>query len=261
MASSDTELYPSAVSRHSRDSSANRIAGNSLRDEWISGLTGAFLAAFMWGHLVAESSILFGKKTYDAVAHFLEVTLPLAQPLIFIISITFFVHFIWASRKIPGKLRERKRMMELGLNIKGARKKWRQKPNSPQLRSHFETSLWIWQVRTGMIVLATGSFHLFLVAWNLFTDMGIIGQAPGFNAEITSGRVGSGLWILYAVLMASVVAHMAIGVYRLLVKWFADTWFNRKYSKMVFYFLFWFYIILGSATVLGLAGPLEGVLK
>lgn len=261
MASSDTDLYPSAVSRHSRDSRANRIAEHALRDEWISGLTGAFLAVFIWGHLIAESSILFGRKAYDIVAHFLEVTLPLAQPLIFIVTIVFFIHFIWASRKIPGKLRERKRMLELGLNIKGAKKKWRQDPGSPQLRSHFETSLWIWQVRTGMIVLATGAFHLFLVAWNLFSDMGIVGQEPGFTSAVSTSRVESGLWILYAVLMIAVVAHMAIGVYRLLVKWFADTWFNRGFAKVVFYFLFWFYAVLGSATVLGLAGPLEGVLK
>ena len=261
MASPDTELYPSAVSKHSRDSKANKLAERSLRDEWISGLTGAILAAFIWGHLVAESSILLGRDAYDTVAHFLEVTLPLAQPLIFIITFVFFVHFVWASRKIPGKLRQRKRMLELGLNIKGAKKKWKQNPESPQLRSHFETSLWIWQVRTGMIVLATGAFHLFLVAWNLFSDMGIDGQAPGFTSDVSTGRVSSGLWILYAVLMSSTVAHMAIGVYRLLVKWFADTWFKRKYAKMVFYFLFWFFIILGSATVLGLAGPLEGVLQ
>ena len=112
-----------------------------------------------------------------------------------------------------------------------------------------------------MIVLVTGAFHLILVAWNIFTNMGVEGQAAGLSAEVATARVESGLWILYAVLMFAVVAHMAIGVYRLLVKWLADTWFVRKYSRLIFYFLFWFYIVLGIATMLGLAGPWEGILS
>ena len=110
------------------------------------------------------------------------------------------------------------------------------------------------------IVLATGAFHLILVAWNIFTDMGVEGQHPGISVDVATARVESGLWILYLILMFAVVAHMAIGVYRLLVKWFADTWFVRKYAKIVFYFLFWFFTILGIATAIGLAGPWEGVL-
>ena len=169
---------------------------------------------------------------------------------------------MWASRKIPAKLEDRKRMMELGKKIKGSKKLWNQDKNlETSLAGHFETSLWIWQVRTGMIVLAAGAFHLILVTWNIFTNMGVADQLPGLSVEVATSRVESGLWILYAILMFAVVAHMAIGVYRLLVKWFADTWFVRKYSRVVFYFLFWFYIILGIAATIGLAGPWEGILS
>ena len=256
----DTELYPKAESRHGQKSGAFKTARRALRDERISGATGAFLAMFIWGHLLAESSIIFGREAYDVVANFMEHTIPLAQPVVFLVSIAFFVHFIWASRKIPGKLRERKIMLELGKKLKGSRKTWNQDPNSDiKLRKHFETSLWIWQVRTGMIVLATGSFHLILIAWNLFSDMGYVGQPPGFTADLTVSRMSSGLWILYAVLMSSVVAHMAIGVYRLLVKWLADTWFVRQYSKAFFYLLFSFYIVLGTLTILAGTGVWEGV--
>jgi len=258
----NTELYPEAESRHGCNSEAYKKAKKAIRNEWISGLTGAFLALFIWGHLVIESTILFGKNVYDAVAHFMEHTVPMAQPLIFIITFVFFVHFVWASRKIPGKLHERKRMMELGLKLKKSKKQWNQDPKSDiKLRNHFETSLWIWQVRTGMIVLATGAFHLFLVMWNIFTDMGVKGQEIGLTAEVATNRVESGLWILYAILMLAVVAHMAIGVYRLIVKWLADTWFVRNYAKAFFYLLFWFYVILGAAAVIGLAGPWEGALS
>ncbi len=258
----NTELYPKAESRHSRSSDASKKAKKAIRNEWISGLTGAFLALFILGHLIFESTILFGKDLYDLVAGFMEHTVPIAQPLVFIVTAAFFIHFVWASRKIPGKLHERKRMMELGVRLKKSKKAWNQEPSSDiKHRNHFETSLWIWQVRTGMIVLATGAFHLVLVAWNIFTDMGIKGQALGLTADVATSRVQSGLWILYLILMFSVVAHMAIGVYRLLVKWLADTWFARKYAKAIFYLLFWFYVILGFATVIALAGPWEGVLS
>jgi fumarate reductase subunit C len=256
----DTELYPKAETRHSKTSGAFKNAKKALRDERISGFTGAFLAMFIWGHLLAESSIIFGNDVYNIVANFMEVTIPLAQPVIFIVTIAFFVHFIWASRKIPGKLRERKRMLELGQKLKKSKAGWQQDPKSDiKLRNHFETSLWITQVRTGMIVLAAGSFHLVLVTWNLFSDMGYLGQAHGFNAERTVARMSSGLWILYAILMASVVAHMAIGVYRLLVKWLADTWFVRNYAKAFFYLLFTFYIVLGTITIATASGALEGL--
>ena len=258
----DTELYPKAESRHSQKSGAYKRARRALWDERVSGLTGAFLALFILGHLILESSILVSADLYEKVANFMEHTIPLAQPLIFIVTIAFFVHFIWAGRKIPGKLRDRKKMMELGKKLKASPKGWQQDPHSDiRLRRHFETTLWIWQVRTAMIVLAAGAFHLFLIMWNIFTDMGIAGQPVGLSVEVATSRVESGLWILYAVLMFSVVAHMAIGVYRLIVKWFADTWFVRKYAKLLFYFLFWFYTILGTATVIAMAGPLEGILS
>jgi len=258
----DTELYPKAETRHSQKSSAFKKAKRALLDERVSGLTGAFLAFFILGHLVLESSILVSTDLYEKVAYFMEHTVPMAQPLIFIVTIVFFVHFVWAGRKIPGKLRDRKKMLELGEKLKNSSKGWRQDPHSDiKLRAHFETSLWITQVRTAMIVLAAGAFHLFLVMWNIFTDMGVAGQAVGLTEEVATSRVESGLWILYAILMVSVVAHMAIGVYRLIVKWFADTWFVRKYAKVLFYFLFWFYTILGAATVIAMAGPLKGILS
>ncbi|MEA3286590.1 MAG: hypothetical protein U9Q77_04360 [Candidatus Marinimicrobia bacterium] len=258
----DTELYPKAETRHSQQSSAFKKAKRALLDERISALTGAFLAFFILGHLILESSILVSAQLYEDIAYFMEHTVPMAQPLIFIVTIVFFVHFVWAGRKIPGKLRDRKIMLELGNKLETSRKGWQQDPKSAiKLRSHFETSLWITQVRTGMIVLATGAFHLFLVMWNIFTDMGIVGQTVGLTMEVATSRVESGLWILYAILMISVVAHMAIGVYRLLVKWLADTWFVRNYAKALFYLLFWFYTILGTATVLAMAGSLKGILS
>lgn len=262
MTNVDTELYQEAPSQLGHQNPPQRSARLSIRDEWISGLTGALLAVFIWVHLLLESTILLGRQVYDRAAALMEHPLPLDLVVAVLISVLFFIHAVWASRKIPAKLRERKRMLALGRSLQRSRKYWQQDPQSEvRLRQHFETSLWIWQVRTGMVVLATGAFHLFLVAWNIFSGMGVPGQDPGITAAIATARVGSGLWILYAVLMLAVVVHMAIGVYRLLVKWLAGTWFGRRPARILFYFLLWFYIVLGVATVIGLAGPWEGVLS
>ncbi len=248
-----TNLYPQSVKGGGKGSRAWSKSMRVLRAEIISGGTGLLLASFIMGHLVLESSILLGKETYEMVAGFMEKTLPIAQVSIFVITIVFFFHFVYAGRKIPGRLAERRRMMELGLSIKKASGRWQQKKNAIRQRKHSETSLWLWQVRTGMTVLALGAFHLFLVMWNLFTDMGFA-DTHGFTAQISSSRVESGLWILYILLGFAVIVHMTIGLYRLAVKWISDTRLNRKTAYAICLVLFMVYVILNIAAVLGLAG-------
>jgi fumarate reductase subunit C len=248
-----TDLYPQSVKGGGKGSQAYLKSMRALRAEVISGGTGLLLASFIMGHLILESSILLGKDTYEMVAYFMEKTLPIAQVSIFLITIAFFLHFVYAGRKIPAKLAERRKMMELGLSIKKASGRWDQPDSDIKLRKHSETSLWLWQVRTGMIILALGAFHLFLVMWNLFTDMGFA-DARGFTAQISTSRVESGLWVLYILLGFTVVTHMVIGLYRLAVKWISVTRINRKTAYLICLALFIVYVILNIAAVLGLAG-------
>ncbi|MBC8479277.1 MAG: hypothetical protein H8D46_02335 [FCB group bacterium] len=256
-----TELYPQANPGGGASSLAHKRAKRALWAELISGVTGIILSGFIFGHLILESTALFGVDFYNEVAHFMEHTLPLAQISAFVVPFLFFIHFVYAGRKIPGKLYERKRMLELGKSLKKSKRLWNQKPGQyTTLKRHFETSLWIWQVRTGMIVLALGAFHLVLAVWNIFTNMGYA-AGPGLNAAVSMPRVSSGLWLLYLFLGISIVSHMSIGLYRFAVKWFADSWFNRKMAYIVFTIVFWFYLILNIAGVLALAGVLEGVLS
>ncbi len=250
-----TDLYPEAMRGGGRESAAFKKAGKVLRAEIISGGTGLFLAFFIMGHLVLESSILLGKPTYNVVVGLLEKTLPIAQVLIFIVTIAFFFHFVYASRKIPPRLADRRKMMELGLSIKKSRRWWNQPKSDIRLKNHLETSLWIWQVRTGMAVLAMGAFHLFLVMWNLFSDMGFAGHA-GLTAQISANRVGSGLWILYLLLGITVVTHLSIGLYRLAVKWAADS-LDRKSIYILCNLIFWVFLALNILAVLGFAGKVS----
>jgi len=247
------ELYPQAADGGGKESASFKKAKRALYSELASGITAAILAMFILIHLILEGTMLFGKDLYQLVSYYLEHPLPLAQVIIFVISIMFFIHFVYASRKIPARLYERKRMLELGISLKKSKGRWNQPKSDIQMRPHRATSLWIWQVRTGMIALACGSFHLFLVAWNIFTDMGYANKA-GLTAQIASSRVESGLWILYLVLGISIVAHTSIGVYRLAVKWISDTFFSRKVALVITQLIFWFYLILVIAGIAALAG-------
>lgn len=251
-----TELYPQAVRGGGEKSRAFSKARRDMWSELVSGISGLILAGFILGHLILESTMIFGRETYDLVAYYMEHPLPIAQIMVFVIGIIFFIHFVFASRKIPAKLYERKRMMELGLSIKKSKNRWNQPKSDLMLRRHIETSLWIWQVRTGMIVLALGAFHLFLVTWNVLTDMGYA-DAAGLSAKIASSRVESGLWILYLLLGISVVFHLSIGLYRIAIKWLADTWLNRRWAFVICNIILWAYIALNIAGVMALAGVIS----
>ena len=80
------------------------------------------------------------------------------QPTVVAIFVLFVVHAALAARKIPSQLRERKRILALakGLNRSGREKVATRTEHSP-FRPHVESMLWIWQVRTGLVMLVLGS--------------------------------------------------------------------------------------------------------
>jgi fumarate reductase subunit C len=256
MADTKQTLYPQSVRGGGRESDAYKKAKKTMWAEIISGGTGLALTLFIMSHLTLESTILLGQDVYQKVVELMEGTLPMGKVLVVIITILFFLHFVYASRKIPPKLAERRRMKRLGIDLSDSKYKWKQKGSAIALRRHFETTLWIWQYRTGMMVLAMGAFHLFLVAWNIFTDMGFADHA-GLAAVISRSRVASGLWVLYLALGLTVVVHMSFGVYRLAVKWVSDTWFNRKYAFVTARLMLVVFTLLNVAAVLGLMGQLN----
>ena len=255
-----TELYPKAESRHSRFSEAYQTAKKSIRGEWLSGITGVSLALFMWGHMLFVSSILTGNDTFDLIADLFELTW-LAQITIILVIAIFFIHFVTASRKIPGGLRDRKRMLELGKKIKYSDKKWNQDPNSDiRLRKHSETSLWIWQVRSGMIILVLGSVHLFIVGTDILQRA--LGDV-GITALESTTRVGSGLWLFYVVLLICVEFHAGIGLYRFSIKWLLGRKMpilgevNRHKSHIFEKITLVFLLIVGFVTLAVLAGLID----
>jgi fumarate reductase subunit C len=248
--------------QNSRREAAFAKLGEAKRQlvyELISGASGLVLALFMWGHMLLVGSILTGARGFDWLAGGLE-DIYVAQPTVVGISLIFLLHAVMASRKIPAQLRERKRMRDLAAGLKRA-------PKNPfdrvaPFEPHMESMLWIWQVRTGMVILVLGSFHLCLITIDVLTP--VFGERVGIEAASTVARVGAGLWLVYGLLLVCVEFHASVGLYRLAVKWGAGSRLTRKTLWRLERVIFWLFLGLGIVTLFVLAGwlapPLEFVL-
>jgi len=229
-------------------------ARRQLTYEVISGGSGLLLALFMWGHMVLVGSILTGARGFNWLATMLE-DYYIAQPTVVVILVLFCAHAVLASRKIPAQLRERRKMLELGkgLSRSGREKVPTASPFSP-FHPHTESVLWIWQVRTGMIILVLGSFHIILLGLDVLTEL--YGVRVGIEAVTTMERVQAGLWLPYAILLVCVEFHASIGLYRLATKWGAGAMLSRSAIHAIERVLLWFFLGLGVVVLLVLAGVL-----
>lgn len=214
-------------------------AGRQVAYEIISGGSGLILALFMWGHMVLVGSILTGEHGFEWMATMLEDYF-IAQPTVVVIFALFLIHAVLAARKIPAQLEERRKMIKLGRDLKS--------------QPHSESMLWIWQVRTGMAVLVLGSFHLVLLGIDTLTPL--FGERVGIEYLTSVARVQAGLWLPYAILLICVEFHASIGLYRLAVKWGIFSGLTRQTLHMIEQILLWFFLGLGIAILLVLAGVL-----
>lgn len=233
-------------------------AADARRQLWyeiLSGSSGLALALFMWGHMVLVGSILTGRRGFDWMATMLEEYY-IAQPTVAAILLLFVLHAALASRKIPAQLAERKRMLALGKDLA---RRGRSSPQVPsagtQLQPHVESLLWIWQVRTGMLILVLGSFHIILLGVDVLTPL--FGERTGIEAATSMARVRGGLWIVYALLLLAVEFHASVGLYRLAVKWGSGRLLSRPALRLIERMLLWFFLGLGVVVLLVLAGVLD----
>jgi fumarate reductase subunit C len=219
-------------------------ASRQLLYEILSGGSGLVLALFMWGHMVLVGSILTGERGFDWMANMLE-DYYIAQPTVLAIFLLFLVHAVLASRKIPAQLQERRQMIKLGRDLK----------RSSGFDPHVESMLWIWQVRTGMVVLVLGSFHLILLGMDTLTPL--FGERVGIEALTSVARVRAGLWLPYAILLVCVEFHASVGLYRLAVKWGVFSKLSRPLLRAIEHVILWLFLGLGIAVLLVLAGILQ----
>jgi len=223
-------------------------ASRQLTYELLSGGSGLVLALFMWGHMVLVGSILTGERGFNWLAGMLEHYY-IAQPTVLAIFILFLVHAALAARKIPAQLAQRRQMIKLGRDLKG----------SSGFDPHVESLLWIWQVRTGMLILVLGSFHVILLSIDTLTPL--FGERIGIEAVTSVARVSAGLWLPYAILLVCVEFHAGVGLYRLAIKWGAGKLLARNTLRILEHILLWFFLGLGAVVLLVLAGVLPPPLE
>lgn len=226
---------------------SNRSASQELVFELLSGGSGLLLALFMWGHMLLVGSILTGERGFDWLAELLE-DYYIAQPTVFAVFALLLMHAALAARKIPAGFRERRRMLAVGKSLRDAG------PAGPLDRPHIESLLWIWQVRTGMVILVLGSFHVILLGVDVLTPL--FGERFGIEASTSVERVRAGLWLPYAILLVCVEFHAGVGLYRLAVKWGAGRLASRRVLVVLEYLILWTFLGLGFVILAVLAGLL-----
>ena len=246
-----TEVIDRARVRDGGAALARKEARRQVWYELTSGLSGAALAIFMWGHMFFVGSILLGTRGFDWIADGME-RIYVAQPTVIVILLLFVVHAALAARKIPGQLRERRRFYRLARELKRSPRQWLAEAAEGGLKPHVESWLWIWQVRTGMIILVLGSFHLLLMCVDIFTDL--FGTRMGIEAVTSMARTQAGLVWLYGVLLVCVEFHAGVGLYRLAVKWGLFSRVGRAALWRIEHILFWFFIGFGTLVLVVLAG-------
>jgi fumarate reductase subunit C len=103
-----------------------------------------------------------------------------------------------------------------------------------------------------MVMLVLGSFHLTLLAMDIFTPL--YGDIAGIESSTSMARVAAGLWLPYAILLLCVEFHASVGLYRLAIKWGADLWMSRETMHRIEQVIFWLVLVIGGLTLTVLAG-------
>ena len=223
---SDNSIIESLLGKD-REKKKSRIPA---RLDFLQSITGLILAIFIIIHLFFESSILFGKDIMYFITKFFEGSFIIdgGSPLFIVIlaiviSIIFILHSLLAMRKFPSSYKEYIKFRTYA-----------------KLMKHNDTDLWFIQIITGFILFFLGSIHLYIIMTNPM-KIGPFASSDRIYSDYT--------WILYLMLLVSVVLHAGVGIYRLIIKW---GWFdgdnpkiNRIKSKKIVRNLILFYLIIG----------------
>jgi len=203
-------------------------------DRWQS-ITGLILGLFIIGHMFFTSSILLGKDVMYTETKLFEGSLFLDEPepglvaiAAGIIFIIFIIHAGLAMRKFPYKYREYKMLKTHAAHL-----------------GHTDTTLWMVQAATGFAMFFLGSAHL----WMMVAVPEKIG--PYASADrVYSDNFG----FLYGLLIALVVIHAMVGLYRLTMKWGFTVRTNPREGRRRNKKLMWGAIIFFSLLAYGALG-------
>jgi len=195
------------------------------RWEGIQMVTGVALSIFMLTHMVLVASILLDLGNgfvFNLITKFFAITYGDYIVVPVVLSLLF-IHFIAAARKLPFRVNEMKTMWVHSRRFK-----------------HSDTWLWVIQTLTAFIILVIACAHI----WTMITSLPM-------GAAKSAARVQGGYWLgAYLLLLISVELHLAIGMFRVGIKWGFINSKNRekwnKYKKLFSAIM----IILGLASLI-----------
>ena len=215
-----------------------RVDGTKSRmpaalDRWQS-ITGLILGLFIIGHMFFTSSILLGKDAMYAETKLFEGSLFLREPQPMIVGfaatvifLIFVIHAGLAMRKFPYRWREYKLL----------------KTHSAHM-GHTDTILWMVQAATGFGMFFLGSAHL----WMMMSMPEKIGPYASSDRIYTDN-----MGFLYALLIALVILHAMVGLYRLTMKWGFTVRSNpragRRRNKMIMWGAIIFFSLLAYSAL------------
>ena len=216
-----------------------RNFAHSAHDPWparldvLQGISGAVLVLFMWVHMFLVSSILLGKDAMFVVTRMLEGEYLFGRPYPALVSAVavmvlglFLIHALIAVWKMPASYREYRAF-------------W---IHTRRFR-HADSSLWLLQVVTGLVLMFTATIHLYEMIMHP-ADIGHYASAD----RVVSG----GMWLLDLIMIFAVEVHAGIGVYRLIMKWdifgATRTPARRKLTRRIVTAIVAFYLLLGTLT-------------
>ncbi len=190
------------------------------RMDFVQAVSGVLLALFTLMHLVFVSTVLISPSLMNGLGWVLE-ELYLAQvggPLILLLMV---LHFVIAARKMPFQVGS------LPVFIRHAK----------EMR-HCDTSLWLAQVATAIVVLVMVSIHVYV----------ILDSLP-ITAETSAMREQNGWTPFYLLLLICVGVHLGIGLFRVGVKYGYITEATRALWTRRTWCLIGAYIALGILTI------------
>lgn len=188
-------------------------------DFW-QAVSGGILALFICVHLVLEGSVVISPNITNWIGWVMEETYiaQIAAPVILLIII---FHFWIAARKMPFRARE--------LQIFYT--------HSKELRDP-DTTIWLVQVFTAIIILVGAFFHVYTV----MVDLPI-------TVARSAQRLHMGWVMFYVFFLPACILHTGIGIYRIGVKYGLILKARRQFWRTVIWVGMGCYLLLGICAI------------
>ena len=183
--------------------------------------SGVFLILFLWGHMLLVGTVIVGPTVMTTIAESLERFYLPQMGAPFVVA-GFFFHALLAARKMPFRTRDQLTFRD----------------HSWMMR-HADTTMWLLQVTTAMIVLVLACVHM----WTVLTDFPI-------TAVKSAARVQDPFWLaFFFALLPCAELHLGIGFYRIGVKWGVVGRRGRHWFKALELLMLVLFVFVGATAL------------